>query len=78
MKDHGRDYLHVEHQYVRRFGRFRPDEVESHFRVMPRNLRRRLARKFGLVRVPIVVSVMWIQEHIACIQNELARRKSLS
>jgi hypothetical protein len=68
-------YIHWEHALVRKFGRFAPIEAPHDQRVIPRNMRRRWARRYGMGRVPIVVTVKWLTELMDSLRAELDRRQ---
>lgn len=72
-----RHIIHLEHKYVRAFGRFTLSEVRDNQRVLPRAMRRRWARRQGMIHVPIVVTTEWLETMIRDLNKEIARRESI-
>ena len=69
------EYIECEHAFVRQFGRFASADVNrDEVRILPRRLRRQLARRWAGRRVPIVVPLDVIDRFIADLQAELDRR----
>ena len=69
-----RHIIHIEHQYVRAFGRFKESELQENQRVLPRAMRRKWARRQGMVHVPIIVTTEWLETMMRDINNEIERR----
>jgi len=69
-----RHIIHLEHKYVRAFGRFKESELQENQRVLPRAMRRKWARRQGMVHVPIIVTTEWLETMMRDINNEIERR----
>lgn len=67
-------YIEREHAICKRSWRLTQAEVDDDIRVLPRNLRRRLARKFGFVRVPVAITLDDVASICADLSAELDRR----
>lgn len=68
-------YIEREHAFCKKNGgRLRPEEVDDDTRVLPRNMRRKLARRLGYVRVPVAILSTEIDAICRDLQGELDKR----